>query len=110
MGMGTEGQLGARGVACFGMLRSSSQLSLLSEVRCTHLPPIFHAGRVTGPSHPVSKRPSILQFHGIVMTPTPNGERPHLCGQTAMRQVGALSPFFRALRIAASVAANARAA
>jgi hypothetical protein len=32
------------------MLQSSSQLSLLSEVRCSHLPPISHAGRAIGPS------------------------------------------------------------
>jgi hypothetical protein len=30
------------------MLQSSSQLSLRSEVRCSHLPPISHGGRAIG--------------------------------------------------------------
>jgi hypothetical protein len=43
------------------MLQSSSQLSLLSEVRCSHLPPISRAGQAIGPSgERVGERDGIL--------------------------------------------------
>src|SRR5262245_8907211 len=51
------------------MLRSSSQSSLLSEVRCSHLPPIFHVGQAIGPS---SSCPSGVQWRGALNSAAPS--------------------------------------
>jgi len=55
-----RGQLGARGVACCGMLQSFSSLSLLSEVRCSPLPPMSHAGRAIGHSRRRAERVAMI--------------------------------------------------
>ena len=51
------------------MPRSSSQSSLLSEVRCLHLPPMSHGGRVIGPK-PAKwlDLPSLEGIEGVVIS------------------------------------------